>query len=48
MVEAAPKCSESPGAGFEVVWRPFLVLLGIGGVLFALSLMHFGKTMRQD
>jgi ABC-2 type transport system permease protein len=36
------------GAGLDAVWRPFLVLLGIGGVLFALSLMRFGKAMRQD
>jgi len=29
------------GAGFEVVWKPFLALLVIGSVLFALSLVRF-------
>ena len=36
------------GAGIEVVWRSFLALLAIGGVLFAASLARFGKAMRQD
>jgi len=36
------------GAGFDVVWRPFLVLVAIGGVLFGVSLGRFGKAMRQD
>ena len=36
------------GAGLETVWRPFLALLGIGGVLFGISLARFGKVMRAD
>ena len=36
------------GAGIDVVWRPFLALLGIGAVLFGLSLARFGRAMRQD
>ena len=36
------------GAGLDVVWRPFLALLGIGAVLFAASLVRFGKAMRRD
>jgi ABC-2 type transport system permease protein len=35
------------GAGLEVVWKPFLALLLIGGVLFALSLRRFRKTIGQ-
>ncbi|NLB12636.1 MAG: ABC transporter permease, partial [Gammaproteobacteria bacterium] len=33
------------GAGIEVVWRPFLWLLLIGAVLFALSLARFRRTI---
>lgn len=35
------------GAGFDVVWRPFAALLVIGGLLFALSLARFRKTLGQ-
>lgn len=35
------------GAGFDVVWRPFVVLLGTGTVLFALSLARFRRTIGQ-
>lgn len=35
------------GAGMAVVWRPFLCLLAIGCVLFALSLARFRKTISQ-
>jgi ABC-2 type transport system permease protein len=35
------------GAGIEVVWPQLLILLGIGGVLFAASLMRFRKTISQ-
>ena len=35
------------GAGIEVVWKPFLWLAVIGGVLFALSLARFRKTISQ-
>lgn len=35
------------GAGFDVVWRPFLWLLVIGGVLFVLSLLRFRKAIGQ-
>ena len=35
------------GAGIEVVWKPFLWLAVIGGVLFALSLSRFRKTISQ-
>lgn len=34
------------GAGLAVVWPQFLALLGIGGVLFALSLSRFRKSLR--
>lgn len=34
------------GAGLEAVWRPFLALLGIGAVLFALALARFGTALR--
>ncbi|WP_020653185.1 ABC transporter permease [Massilia niastensis] len=34
------------GAGLDVVWTSFLALLGIGGVLFGLSLARFGSVMR--
>ncbi|WP_257388422.1 ABC transporter permease [Tahibacter caeni] len=33
------------GAGFDVVWRPFLALAAIGSTLFALSLRRFRKTL---
>jgi ABC-2 type transport system permease protein len=36
------------GAGIDVVWRPCLALLAIGGVLFGVSLARFGRAMRQD
>jgi ABC-type Na+ efflux pump permease subunit len=36
------------GAGLDVVWRPFLALLGIGGLLFGASLARFGRAMRMD
>ena len=35
------------GAGIETVWKPFLFLLMIGAVLFALSLSRFRKTISQ-
>ena len=35
------------GAGFSVVWPYFVWLLGIGGVLFALSLGRFRRTIAQ-
>jgi ABC-2 type transport system permease protein len=35
------------GAGLSVVWKPFLVLLAIGSVLFALSLRRFRKAIGQ-
>jgi ABC-2 type transport system permease protein len=35
------------GAGLSVVWPQFLALLAIGGVLFALSLARFRKTITQ-
>jgi len=35
------------GAGLDVVWKPFLALLAIGGVLFFLSLKRFRKTIGQ-
>jgi ABC-2 type transport system permease protein len=35
------------GAGIEVVWKPFLYLLVIGSILFALSLARFRKTISQ-
>ncbi len=36
------------GAGIEVAWKPFLWLLGIGSVLFVISLMKFKKTATQS
>ena len=33
------------GAGLEVVWKPFLMLLVIGGILFAISLRSFRKSI---
>ena len=35
------------GAGLDVVWKPFLILLIIGSVLFTLSLARFRKTITQ-
>jgi ABC-2 type transport system permease protein len=35
------------GAGLDVVWKPFLILLVIGSVLFAFSLARFRKTISQ-
>lgn len=35
------------GAGFSVVWQPFLSLALIGTVLFAFSLARFRKTLSQ-
>jgi ABC-2 type transport system permease protein len=35
------------GAGLSVVWPQFLALLAIGGVLFALALARFRKTISQ-
>lgn len=35
------------GAGFDVVWRPFLALLAIGAALFAFALSRFGMAMRR-
>ncbi len=35
------------GAGIDAVWKPFLSLLVIGSVLFALSLARFRKTISQ-
>lgn len=33
------------GAGFDVVWRQFLALAGIGSVMFAFALMRFRKAI---
>ena len=35
------------GAGIEVVWKPFLILLVIGSILFCLALARFRKTITQ-
>ena len=35
------------GAGIDVAWRPFLILLVIGSVLFAMALSRFRKTISQ-
>ncbi len=35
------------GAGIDVVWKPFAWLLTIGGVLFAISLQRFRRTIAQ-
>ena len=35
------------GAGLEVVWKPFVWLLAIGSVLFAVSLARFRRTIGQ-
>ena len=33
------------GAGFDVVWKPFLWLAGIGAFLFTSSLARFRKSV---
>jgi ABC-2 type transport system permease protein len=33
------------GAGFGIVWKDFLALIGIGGVFFALALNRFRNTI---
>jgi len=33
------------GAGFEVVWRDFLAIAGIGAVFFALALARFRRSL---
>lgn len=35
------------GAGLDVVWRQFLALTAIGGVLFALAMARFRRTIGQ-
>jgi len=35
------------GAGIDVVWKPFLWLIGIGAVLFTLALSRFRSTISQ-
>jgi ABC-2 type transport system permease protein len=35
------------GAGLEVVWKPFVALVGIGAVFFFVSLARFRKTIGQ-
>lgn len=35
------------GAGIEVVWKPFLALAVIGGILFSFSLKRFRKAISQ-
>jgi len=35
------------GAGLDVVWKPFLIMVVIGAVFFALSLARFRKTITQ-
>jgi hypothetical protein len=35
------------GAGLDVVWKPFLFLAIIGGILFAVSLRRFRNTISQ-
>ena len=35
------------GARIEVVWKPFLILLVIGSILFCLALAWFRKTISQ-
>jgi hypothetical protein len=35
------------GAGIEVIWKPFLILLVIGSILFCLALARFRKTISQ-
>ncbi|CAB3734237.1 Inner membrane transport permease YhhJ [Paraburkholderia graminis C4D1M] len=33
------------GAGLDVAWRPFLILMAIGSVLFAMALRRFRRTI---
>lgn len=35
------------GAGFDVVWKPFAMLFGIGSLLFGMSLGRFRKSVAQ-
>lgn len=35
------------GAGFDVVWKPFLILLILGAIFFVLALGRFRKTISQ-
>lgn len=35
------------GAGFDVVWKPFLLLLILGAIFFSLALGRFRKTIGQ-
>lgn len=35
------------GAGFDVVWKPFLLLLILGAIFFVLALRRFRKTIGQ-
>jgi len=35
------------GAGFDTVWRQFLIILGIGTALFIISLLRFRRTIGQ-
>ena len=35
------------GAGLDVVWKPFVALVGIGAVFFFVSLARFRKTIGQ-
>jgi ABC-2 type transport system permease protein len=35
------------GAGLDVAWRPFLILIAIGSVLFAMALQRFRRTIGQ-
>jgi ABC-2 type transport system permease protein len=35
------------GAGFDVVWKPFLILLILGAIFFALALGRFRRTIGQ-
>lgn len=35
------------GAGFDVVWKPFLILLILGAIFFVLALGRFRKTIGQ-
>ncbi|ASW02609.1 ABC transporter permease [Paraburkholderia aromaticivorans] len=35
------------GAGLDVAWRPFLILIAIGSVLFAMALRRFRSTIGQ-
>jgi ABC-2 type transport system permease protein len=33
------------GTGFDVVWRSFAVIAGIGSIFFIIALMRFRKTV---